>query len=108
MVSNSKLVTCMFQNKTDQAYRDEGTEVLGLQWCNTSDEFSFEGLDLNTQTELTYTKRSILSLIAKIFDHLGFINPFVMFGKIHFQEVWMLGLQWDDKLPQGVKNKFER
>ena len=62
-------------------------KVLGLQWCSSSDEFSFEGLELNTQVELMYTRRSKLSLAAKIFDILSLINPFVMYGKIFSQDI---------------------
>lgn len=53
-VSNNVIVISMFQDKVDQVLREEGTTMLGLQRCNSSNEFSFEGLELNPQTELTY------------------------------------------------------
>lgn len=31
-----------------------------------------------------------------------------MFGRILFQDIWRLGLQWDDKLPQDVMHKCEK
>ncbi|XP_066959101.1 uncharacterized protein [Macrobrachium rosenbergii] len=54
------------------------------------------------------TKRSILSLTARCFDLLGLISPFVMFAKVLFQDVWRIGLNWDDVLPEELHCKFQR
>ncbi|XP_042874774.1 uncharacterized protein LOC122254950 [Penaeus japonicus] len=58
--------------------------------------------------EVSHTKRSILSIIAKMFDPLGLISPFIMYGKILFQEVWKLKLDWDEELPLELKVKFQK
>ena len=47
-------------------------------------------------------------MIAKIFDPLGLISPYVMYGKILFQELWKLGLSWDQEMPAELKLKFQR
>lgn len=76
-----------------------------VQWCLREDCFSFESLDLGT-LEVASTKRSVLSLIAKVFDPLGLISPFIMSAKIFFQDIWRLGLSWDEMLPE-LKSKFK-
>ena len=75
---------------------------------NNSDAFSFHGIELSSQVQLKLTKRSVLSLITKIFDPLGLISPFVMYRKILFQDIWRLGLLWDDLLPLELQIKFEK
>ena len=107
-VSNSKLVTSRFKDRVDIVKEDEATSVLGLHWYNNSDTFSFHGIELSSQVQLELTKRLVLSLIAKIFDLLGLISPYVMNGKILFQDIWRLGLLWDDLLPLELQIKFEK
>jgi hypothetical protein len=46
----------------------------------------------------TVTKRQLLSETAKVFDPLG-LTPTLMCAKIMFQKLWLLGLNWDDPLP---------
>ena len=75
----------------------ESSKVLGVMWSPGEDAFSFEGLTV--PADLTSTKRVVLSCIARLFDPLGFVAPFVMVAKSLFQELWQLGLGWDDALP---------
>ncbi|RUS69942.1 hypothetical protein EGW08_022298 [Elysia chlorotica] len=54
-----------------------------------------------------YTKRSLLSLIARQFDPLGFLSPFTISLKILFQQVWKRGLEWDSILPPEFQDEIE-
>ncbi|GBO19381.1 hypothetical protein AVEN_32927-1 [Araneus ventricosus] len=57
---------------------------------------------------LKSTKRHILKTVAKIFDPVGFISPFVIRVKCLLQQFWDLGLDFDDAVPQRVRqNWFE-
>ncbi|XP_042860480.1 uncharacterized protein LOC122246179 [Penaeus japonicus] len=87
---------------------DESSSVLGLRWCNVQDAFSFDCRKPDDSVEVAHTKRSILSIIAKMFDPLGLISPFIMYGKSLFQEVWKLKLDWDEELPLELKVKFQK
>ena len=71
-----------------------------------TDVFSYCGLDLDPNFELTCTKRTVLSLIAKIFDPCGFIIPFIMYVKVLFQDIWKSGVSWDDELPYDLEVRF--
>ena len=56
--------------------------------------------------KLYMLKRQLLSLISKIFYPCGIIGPYVLFGKIIFQEIQSLGLDQDDELSQDIRTKF--
>ena len=80
----------------------ESLNALGLHWYNSRNTFSFQGLEMYSEFDFPYTK---ISIIAKIFDPLCLISPFVMCGKILFQEVWRSGISWDDLLLQAFNSK---
>ena len=97
-------------NQREIADRDcciaqESTKVLGIQWDPDSDAFKFQGIDI--PSTLVITKRLLLSCIARIFDPLGFIQPYVILAKIMFQDVWRLGATWDEELPQEISREFK-
>ncbi|GBM73084.1 hypothetical protein AVEN_17668-1 [Araneus ventricosus] len=54
------------------------------------------------------TKRSVLSTVARVFDPLGFISPFVVRVKKLVQEIWERGVDWDSKLPDDLRIKWEK
>ena len=78
-------------------------KVLGLGWDPDGDCFVFEGVSV--PVGLILTKRVVLSLIARLFDPLGFLNPFVMGLKCMFQDLWRLGLDWDAEIPEEANKK---
>lgn len=65
-------------------------------WHQSSDTFRYKSKEFK---EAKFTKRSVLSEIAQIFDPLGFIAPVVIRGKIIIQDSWRLKLNWDEPLP---------
>ncbi|XP_026467699.1 uncharacterized protein LOC113371281 [Ctenocephalides felis] len=69
-------------------------KALGLCWNRVSDSFEIRTNGIIIETKLT--KRKILSSIAKIFDPLGLISPFVVIAKIMMQDLWQLKISWDD------------
>ena len=72
-------------------------KVLGMKWDPGSDTFSFDGIEV--KPDLRLTKRSVLSLISRLFDPLGLLNPFVIRAKILFQSLWRDEYNWDQALP---------
>ena len=57
----------------------ETTKVLGMKWTPESDVFSFDGVEV--PTFLCLTKRIPLSLISRLFDPIGLLNPFTIRAK---------------------------
>ena len=97
--TNDKFVSLYIINKKLSCEFDLNS-VLGMSWENKEDVFLFKILD--TGKAISCTKRSILSIIASLFDPLGLISPYVMYGKILFQNIWRLGLDWDIILPSDL------
>ena len=81
-------------------------KVLGLEWSMLNDMFSFKGFSVSTDT--CVTKRLALSLISRLFDPMGFLNPFVIRAKILFQTIWRQGLSWDELLPNDLQQQFRK
>ncbi|XP_026476163.1 uncharacterized protein LOC113381478 [Ctenocephalides felis] len=77
---------------------ETSTKVLGLKWDPLSDNFSFE-IKL---TWRKWTKRQLLSVIARIWDPLGFLTPIVVKIKILLKKIWTLKIDWDEALPSFI------
>lgn len=79
--------------------------ILGLKWLPEADGFSY----LVTTIKKPFTKRSVLSAIAHIYDPMGWIAPVVFYAKSFIQLLWTKGVDWDDQLPSDLIpqwNKF--
>jgi hypothetical protein len=86
---------------SDKSDDFESVKILGLHWNQGLDCFCYQGIEIDPS--LTLTKRLVLSFIAKLFDPLGFLSPFVITLKLLFQETWKLGLDWDSELPEELR-----
>ncbi|XP_043234481.1 uncharacterized protein LOC122387894 [Amphibalanus amphitrite] len=102
-VSNSAVVFDKTHAANGSGER-ESSKVLGVMWRSGEDVFSYEGLTV--AADVTPTKRVVLSCIARLFDPLGFVAPFVMVAKSLFQELWQLGLAWDQVIPADRSQIF--
>ena len=76
--------------------------TLGVMWIATEDVFTFDS-QVNEEFELT--KRNFLKKVATLFDPLGFLSPFIVRAKVLMQELWIHGLDWDEKLPTELSTK---
>ncbi|KAL6417917.1 hypothetical protein ACFW04_011576 [Cataglyphis niger] len=86
----------------------ESHATLGLHWHPNGDCFSFSTRFL---TVAAYTKRSVLSLTARLFDPLGWLAPTVIRAKVMFQSTWLRGATWDTPLGEADAQQwstFER
>lgn len=73
-------------------------KVLGLRWNPADDVFEF---DVQRSGDI-FTKRSVLSTIARIYDPIGFLDPVIFYAKHVLQQVWKVTLEWDDPLPTDL------
>ena len=58
--------------------------------------------------DFTFTKRNFLRKIARLFDPIGLLAPFTIRAKILLQEIWTMGLGWDDLIDEELVNKARR
>ncbi|XP_070141605.1 uncharacterized protein [Drosophila kikkawai] len=79
-------------------------KTLGVRWKATSDEFFF--IPPKLVSESSFTKRQVLSQIAKLFDPAGWLAPFVVRAKMFMQDIWLQDLGWDDTLPQDLYQRW--
>ena len=79
--------------------------ILGMDWQPNTDYFSFHIED--APFDLTFTKRSVLSRIARIFDPMRWLAPVVITATINMQSLWILKVSWDEELPLDISNRWQ-
>ncbi|GFU91793.1 uncharacterized protein TNCV_3191801 [Trichonephila clavipes] len=85
------------------------SKVLGVGWNKKSDTFYFDSSDLGTfLSKRINTKRYLLQAAGRLFDPVGFIGPYTIRIKCLIQEIWCLGLDWDDKLPKQLEVSWNK
>ena len=79
--------------------------ILGIDWHPSTDCFSFHIAEV--LIKLPFTKRSVLSRIARLFDPMGWLAPIVITAKIIMQALWLLKFGWDEELPLHISNRWQ-
>ncbi|MCG8430232.1 MAG: A17 family peptidase, partial [Candidatus Omnitrophica bacterium] len=103
--SSSPVVSDMLKREFGSRHLDaDFIKILGMNWMTSADCFRFDGIDMTSSVRPT--KRIVLSFVARLFDPLGFLNPFVTTVKILFQKLWKLHLDWDEQLPEELEREF--
>lgn len=55
---------------------------------------------------LKLTRRMVLEQVMKVYDPLGLVSPFTLQAKCYLREKWVLGLQWDEPLPDELRGRW--
>ncbi|XP_045488936.1 uncharacterized protein LOC123690116 [Pieris rapae] len=74
----------------------DAVAVLGIQYQPLGDIFTFRVQDIDVIK--SWTKRVVLSTVAKIYDPNGWLAPVVFWAKCFIQKLWLQGLTWDAPL----------
>ena len=74
-------------------------KLLGTSWNSNEDKYYWTA----PETDVPKTKRQLLAYIASIYDNQGLISPYLLEGKLLFQQTWLLSLAWDEELPENIK-----
>jgi len=77
-------------------------KTLGICWNPADDKFSITS---TVNENLSITKRNFLSVLARVFDPLGLICPFVIRAKMIIQEICIEGSDWDAQIPDDIQSK---
>ena len=78
--------------------------ALGLLWNMERDCFQ---LDISPVTK-PLTRRGLLSVVSSVYDPMGFVSPFILGGKRHFQELCRMKLGWDDPILESIAGSWGR
>lgn len=98
-VNNSK-------EKVIEEMKDENiTKILGLTWDRAEDQFRYL-VHLPQESSTSATKRLILSVIARLYDPLGWIAPSIIVAKTFIQKLWLAGVSWDDPIPEELQSEW--
>ncbi|XP_059221542.1 uncharacterized protein LOC131996109 [Stomoxys calcitrans] len=71
-------------------------KILGIRWNAVSDSFYF--LTEKLAHKESFTKREVLSVIARLFDPLGWLSPIIIRAKVIMQMMWLDDIEWDDPI----------
>ncbi|GFU81462.1 integrase catalytic domain-containing protein [Trichonephila clavipes] len=82
---------------------DLSVKTLVISWKPFEDCFVFK---VSVSAKHIYTKREVLSVIAKLYDPLGFLGSVIAKGKVFLQQLWQCKLDWDDVLRNSIANEW--
>ena len=81
--------------------------ALGLQWHPSHDTLSIRGPSIPLEdAETSWTKRTVLSEVARLFDPLGWLAPVLIRAKIILQDLWLAGVDWDDAISNELAQRW--
>ncbi|GFU00086.1 integrase catalytic domain-containing protein [Trichonephila clavipes] len=96
----------MTSNLQEYAFLEsDETKTLGIIWNPKLDCFIFR---IEQQRLTSFTKRMVLSTIARIFDPLGLLGPIITWARIFIQRLWLLELVWSDELLFKEEKEWRR
>lgn len=87
-------------NLSLQSDADETLKPLEVVWNSGTDAIVHSVTPIPVGDRIT--KRTILSVIARIFDPLGLLGPVIVTAKILLQSLWLLKLNWDESVPTTI------
>ncbi|XP_053681589.1 uncharacterized protein LOC128732366 [Sabethes cyaneus] len=93
---------------------DPSIKTLGLTWVPKTDMFRFKFCIPDVAEDTKLTKRSILSVIATLFDPMGLLGAAITTAKIFMQQLWMLQdeegrrLEWDQQVPAKLGEQWRK
>ncbi|KAF8770994.1 hypothetical protein HNY73_018458 [Argiope bruennichi] len=85
------------------------------RFLDTEKEYEFSSTDeiktlrivWKAKTDCFTTKRSVLSIIARLFDPLGLLGPVIIKAKIFMQQLWLLKIDWVKCFPRKKLMKWQ-
>lgn len=83
---------------------EETQTILGMKWNLESDVFTY--LVKNDELPNKWTKRTVLSKVASIYDPLGHLAPVTLMARNFVQELWRSNKLWDEKVDDNFEKRW--
>ena len=77
-------------------------KALGMVYEPDTDEFRFE---YSHDPPSRWTLRHMVSAVARLYDPLGLVTPFLMAGRAIVQLIWLEGKKWDEPIDANTARK---
>ncbi|GFS58003.1 integrase catalytic domain-containing protein [Trichonephila clavipes] len=87
----------------DEEFQDAPVKTLGMLWDPKVDCLTYK---VKISDKVNFSKRDVLSEIARLYDSLGLIGPIVTKAKIFIQELWKIKLDWSEQLPPDAMEEW--
>ncbi|GFU96749.1 integrase catalytic domain-containing protein [Trichonephila clavipes] len=87
----------------DKEFQDATVKTLGMLWDPKVDCLTYK---VKISDKVNFSKRDVLSEIARLYDPLGLIGPIVTKAKIFIQELWKIKLDWSEQLPPDAMEEW--
>ncbi|GFT24746.1 integrase catalytic domain-containing protein [Trichonephila clavipes] len=87
----------------DKEFQDAPVKALGMLWDPRVDCLTYK---VKISDKVNFSKRDVLSEIARLYDPLGLIGPIVTKAKIFIQELWKIKLDWSEQLPPDAMEEW--
>ena len=79
---------------------------MGAIWEAEKDEFTYSCNNLLNFS--INSKRAFLKVIARLFDPLGLLVPYIVRAKMLLQKLWIAGCDWDEEIDEELLIKIQR
>ncbi|GFT83481.1 integrase catalytic domain-containing protein [Trichonephila clavipes] len=87
----------------DKEFQDAPVKTLGMLWDPKVDCLTYK---VKISDKVNFSKRDVLSEIARLYDSLGLIGPIITKAKIFIQELWKIKLDWSEQLPPDAMEEW--
>ncbi|GFU59450.1 DUF1758 domain-containing protein [Trichonephila clavipes] len=87
----------------DKEFQDAPVKTLDMLWDPKVDCLTYK---VKISDKVNFSKRDVLSEIARLYDPLGLIGPIVTKAKIFIQELWKIKLDWSEQLPPDAMEEW--
>ncbi|GFW21235.1 DUF1758 domain-containing protein [Trichonephila clavipes] len=87
----------------DKEFQDAPVKTLGMLWDPKVDCLTYK---VKISDKVNFSKRDVLSEIARLYDPLGLKGPIVTKAKIFIQELWKIKLDWSEQLPPDAMEEW--